>query len=54
MYFDKSNKFNIEKYINNSDKIYAHTMDDYKKVETLKEHLERSIKYFYKLVENKI
>ncbi|KGN02066.1 CRISPR-associated protein Cas3 [Clostridium novyi A str. 4570] len=53
MYFDKSNKFNIEKYINNSDKIYAHTMDDYKKVETLKEHLERSIKYFYKLVENK-
>ncbi|KGM94299.1 hypothetical protein Z968_11855, partial [Clostridium novyi A str. 4552] len=52
MYFDKSKKFNVEKYINNPNKIYAHISDD-KKVETLKEHLERSIKYFYKLVENK-
>ncbi|WP_392486913.1 CRISPR-associated helicase Cas3' [Haloimpatiens sp. FM7315] len=57
MYFDNVDKFNLEEYIKNSDKIYAHVFENEEKdiirTETLKEHLELSIKYFYKIIENK-
>lgn len=51
MYFKGIEKVNLEKLIKNSDKIYAHIKDD--KKETLKEHLDSSLKYLYKIYENK-
>ncbi|KEI09637.1 CRISPR-associated protein Cas3 [Clostridium sp. K25] len=53
MYFEKTEKFNISKYIKNSEKIYAHINNKTREKETLKEHVERSLKYFYKLVYSK-
>nr|WP_307897641.1 hypothetical protein [Clostridium botulinum] len=46
MYFEKTEKFDISKYIKNSEKIYAHINNKTREKETLKEHVERSLKYF--------
>ena len=42
----------IKKQINNSQEIYAHTKEG-KQKETLKEHLDRTIKYYQKIAEKK-
>ncbi|GAA0725851.1 CRISPR-associated helicase/endonuclease Cas3 [Clostridium malenominatum] len=51
MYFHGVEKFDLEKFIINSEKIYAHI--DGNKKETLKEHIDLSLKYFYKIIEKK-
>lgn len=51
MYFKNIKKVNLEKLIKSSDKIYAHIKDE--KKETLKEHLDLSLKYLYKICESK-
>lgn len=51
MYFKNIEKVNLEELIKNRDKIYAHIKDD--KKELLKEHLDLSLKYLYKIYENK-
>lgn len=43
---------NIKEYINDLEKIYAHTKEG-KQPETLEEHLNKTIKYYYKIVEKK-
>lgn len=55
MYFDGVEKFQLEDFIVNSDKIYAHISEDKKEFrkETLKEHIELSLKYLKKIVEIK-
>lgn len=51
MYFDKINKFDIENLIKNSNRIYAHVLDGRK--EKLREHLDLSLKYLYKIISSK-
>lgn len=51
MYFDGIEKFNLEKFIGDSEKIYAHIDNDRK--ETLKEHLELSLIYLDKIIKSK-
>ena len=46
MYFKDIEKVNLEKLVKDNDKIYAHIKDEQK--ETLKEHLDLSLKYLYK------
>ena len=53
MYFDNIEKFQIDKYIKNSENIYAHRAEDNSEFETLKEHLDLSEEYLYKLVKAK-
>lgn len=55
MYFDGVEKFKLEDFIVNRDKIYAHIFEDKKEFrkETLKEHIELSLKYLKKIVEIK-
>ncbi|BDR75665.1 CRISPR-associated helicase Cas3' [Clostridium tetani] len=51
MYFKNIEKVNLKDIINKSDKIYAHIGNG--KKETLKEHLDLSIKYLCKIYESK-
>ncbi|MBY6950091.1 CRISPR-associated helicase/endonuclease Cas3 [Clostridium botulinum] len=51
MYFNNTEKVNLEKLIKNSDKIYAHINNE--KKETLKEHLDLSLKYLNKICKSK-
>lgn len=51
MYFKDIEKVNLEKLVKDNDKIYAHIKDEQK--ETLKEHLDLSLKYLYKIYKTK-
>ncbi|EJO5347119.1 CRISPR-associated helicase Cas3' [Clostridium botulinum] len=51
MYFNNIGKVNLEELIKDDDKIYAHIKDNRK--ETLKEHLDLSLKYLNKICKNK-
>ncbi|MEL5899228.1 CRISPR-associated helicase Cas3' [Clostridium sporogenes] len=51
MYFNNIEKVNLKYIINKSDKIYAHIENERK--ESLKEHLDLSVKYLYKICESK-
>ncbi|MGY0373980.1 CRISPR-associated helicase Cas3' [Clostridium sp. JNZ J1-5] len=51
MYFDGVNKFNLEGLIENSNKIYAHIIDE--KKERLKEHMDLALEYLYKIISSK-
>lgn len=53
MYFDNIEKFPIDKFIKNGSNIYAHKSKDNSRFETLKEHLELSEKYLYKITKAK-
>ncbi|WP_291560592.1 MULTISPECIES: CRISPR-associated helicase Cas3' [unclassified Clostridium] len=53
MYFDNIEKFQIDKYIKNSSNIYAHKTEDNGKFETLREHLDLSEEYLYKIIKAK-
>ncbi|WP_454053631.1 CRISPR-associated helicase Cas3' [Clostridium sp. Marseille-Q7071] len=53
MYFDNIEKFPIDKFIKDDLNIYAHKSKDNSRFETLKEHLELSEKYLYKITKAK-
>lgn len=53
MYFDNIEKFQVDKYIKNSSNIYAHRNEDNGKFETLKEHVDLSEEYLYKIIKAK-
>ncbi|GAA0123528.1 MAG: CRISPR-associated helicase Cas3' [Clostridium argentinense] len=53
MYFDDIEKFPIEKFIKDNLNMYAHKSEDNSRFETLKEHLELSEEYLYKIIKAK-
>lgn len=53
MYFDSVEKFPIDKYIKDSEHMYAHKTKNNDRFETLKEHLDLSEEYLYKMIKAK-
>lgn len=53
MYFDNIEKFKIDEHIKNNENIYAHKSEDNTRFETLKEHLDLSEQYLYKIIKAK-
>lgn len=53
MYFDNIEKFQIYGHIKDNKNIYAHKSKDNTRFETLKEHLDLSEQYLYKIIEAK-
>lgn len=51
MYFDFSRKIDISRFLNREYPIYAHWKDE--ELETLEEHTELCVKYFFKIIEEK-
>ncbi|WP_425447304.1 CRISPR-associated helicase Cas3' [Dethiothermospora halolimnae] len=51
MYFDCDKKINVSNLLNNRYLIYAHIKDG--RNERLEEHIDRCLKYFYKIIEDK-
>lgn len=51
MYFNEVKKFDLEEFISNDRKIYAHK--DGSRKETLRDHIELSLKYCFKIVKAK-
>jgi CRISPR-associated endonuclease/helicase Cas3 len=51
MYFNNIEKFKLEEFVVNSDIILAHIHEERK--ETLREHIELSLKYLFKIIESK-
>ncbi|SFA71930.1 CRISPR-associated helicase/endonuclease Cas3 [Clostridium frigidicarnis] len=53
MYFDNIEKFKIDEHIKDNKNIYAHKSEDNTRFETLKEHLDLSEQYLYKIIKSK-
>ncbi|MCY6958356.1 CRISPR-associated helicase Cas3' [Clostridium brassicae] len=51
MYFFNIEKVDLDKFIANSNKIYAHILNERK--ERLKEHIDLAVEYLYKIIESK-